>query len=101
MQSKWTFRGPLLATGMLAVALLFATSTSSPSYCLEAVDFDASLPLSHPTNRCALQASNSLSWYSWLVGGSGDGSMHFLDLLELLSRDSTPAPHYQPPQDLD
>ncbi|TAA46878.1 hypothetical protein [Corallincola spongiicola] len=56
----------------------------------ESITFDASLPVSHPANRCSLQnkASNE-SWWAWLAGDSRSAEYHFIDLLELLSRSNT------------
>ncbi|MBW8190013.1 hypothetical protein K0504_03115 [Neiella marina] len=57
--------------------------------CESGVSYDNALPSSHPTNQCAIAASNpSTSWYGWAIGSSRSTSFHFLDLLELLSRDS-------------
>ena len=47
---------------------------------------DTRLPLSHPKNRCALQQQNDVSWASWIAGHNQGVEFHFLDLLELLSR---------------
>lgn len=57
--------------------------------CEAGVSYNNALPSSHPTNQCALASSNpSTSWYGWATGSSRSTSFHFLDLLELLSRDS-------------
>lgn len=48
--------------------------------------FDTSLPVSHPQNRCAVGTKQDVSWASWLSGNGQGIQFHFLDLLELLSR---------------
>lgn len=59
------------------------------NHCIAKVEFDKQLPVSHPQNRCALnQNDNKVSWLSWLVGGADSYQFHYLDLFELLFRDS-------------
>ncbi len=53
---------------------------------------DASLPASHPQNRCA-----DVSWTAWVSGRSQSNQMHFMDLLELLYGHA-PAPEIAPTQ---
>jgi hypothetical protein len=67
--------------------------------CAENIAFDHRLPLSHPTNRCALKQNDRVSWSSWVTGRSSSYQFHFIDLLELLSRvtDSQPS-NQKPPQ---
>lgn len=59
--------------------------------CDAGVELDNSLPLSHPANRCASGQKSAVSWLSWLKGGSQSVQFHFLDLLELLSRQVDPS----------
>ena len=55
--------------------------------CPDQVAFVNQLPMSHPINRCAsAQAVTEVSWSSWFAGHSNTSQTHFLDLLELLSR---------------
>lgn len=54
--------------------------------CSANVTLDASLPMSHPVNRCATQQSTGVSWVSWFTGSSATKQFHYLDLLELLTR---------------
>ncbi|MEI8649397.1 hypothetical protein P4S73_18325 [Paraglaciecola sp. Hal342] len=42
--------------------------------------------MSHPINRCAKEQVDVISWSSWVSGNSTSYQMHFIDLLELLSR---------------
>ncbi|WP_088331387.1 hypothetical protein [Lacimicrobium sp. SS2-24] len=49
---------------------------------------DTRLPVSHPQNRCAMGNKQDVSWSSWLSGKGQGMQFHFLDLLELLSRNS-------------
>jgi hypothetical protein len=42
--------------------------------------------MSHPINRCAKEQADVISWSSWVSGNSTSYQMHFIDLLELLSR---------------
>ena len=56
--------------------------------CSETASFDHELPMSHPINRCASDQQTSVSWSAWFSGRSNSGQFHYLDLLELLSRDS-------------
>ncbi|WP_115717191.1 hypothetical protein [Gallaecimonas mangrovi] len=41
--------------------------------------------LSHPSSKVE-EPDTQLSWGQWLIGRSGSVQMHFLDLLELLTR---------------
>ena len=55
--------------------------------CPDQVAFVNQLPMSHPINRCAsAQVVAEVSWSSWFSGRSNTSQTHFLDLLELLSR---------------
>ena len=56
--------------------------------CSDTASFDHELPMSHPINRCATERNTSVSWSAWFSGRSNPGQFHYLDLLELLSRDS-------------
>jgi len=51
-------------------------------------EFNASLPASHVRNQCTEEQVGQVSWLSWVSGGSQSYQFHFLDLLELLSRDA-------------
>ncbi|GGA63787.1 hypothetical protein GCM10011369_01460 [Neiella marina] len=58
--------------------------------CEAGVEYNNALPSSHPTNQCALASETpSTSWYGWATGSSRSTSFHFLDLLELISRNSS------------
>ena len=54
--------------------------------CSANVELNATLPMSHPINRCATQQSAGVSWVSWFTGSSATKQFHYLDLLELLTR---------------
>lgn len=54
--------------------------------CSAKSEFNNSLPMSHPVNRCATQQSTGVSWVSWFTGSSASKQFHYLDLLELLTR---------------
>ncbi|WP_417761181.1 hypothetical protein [Shewanella sp.] len=47
-------------------------------------EYNAALPSSHPSNRCANQ-QQELTWRSWFSGKSRSGQFHFIDLMELLN----------------
>ena len=56
--------------------------------CADGVEYDHSLPRSHPANQCALaEVQEETTWVNWALGGSRSTTFHFLDLLELLSKD--------------
>jgi hypothetical protein len=63
--------------------------------CSQGVAFATELPMSHPINRCASAGVAQVSWMSWVSGRSNSYQFHFLDLLELLSR-NTEAPKNKP-----
>lgn len=54
--------------------------------CSPGITFANELPMSHPINRCASANVEQVSWMSWASGRSNSYQFHFLDLLELLSR---------------
>jgi hypothetical protein len=56
--------------------------------CAADVQPDLSLPMSHPVNRCALNQNKGVSWLSWFSGRSKSSQFHYLDLLELLTRNN-------------
>lgn len=49
----------------------------------KANNYNADLPVSHPSNRCSNESSD-LSWTGWLAGESQTNQLHFIDLFELL-----------------
>ncbi|MDP5129699.1 MAG: hypothetical protein NWQ54_02370 [Paraglaciecola sp.] len=63
--------------------------------CSQGIAFETQLPMSHPINRCASASVAQVSWMSWVSGRSNSYQFHFLDLLELLSR-QTEAPKNKP-----
>ncbi|WP_139326897.1 hypothetical protein [Shewanella sp. UCD-KL21] len=79
----------LFSTSALILVAYFAMSETEPALqaqqcdCSDDVTYNASLPSSHPTNRCAVDSDN-VSWGSWVTGNSRSSQFHFLDLLELL-----------------
>ncbi|WP_235594719.1 hypothetical protein [Paraglaciecola hydrolytica] len=79
-----------LGGSALTVALVFAqvpqNSGSVFCSCANDIGFAAELPMSHPINRCASEQVAEVSWSSWFHGHSNSYQFHFLDLLELLSR---------------
>lgn len=80
-----------LGAGAMALSLAFAQLPQSIDTqfcsCPDEVAFVNQLPMSHPINRCAsAQVVAEVSWSSWFSGQSNTSQTHFLDLLELLSR---------------
>ncbi|AZG71884.1 hypothetical protein [Shewanella livingstonensis] len=80
----------VFATSALALLLsqiLMTTerhsANSKACVCSSSTNYNASLPSSHPTNRCAEQ-SNDVSWGNWVTGNSRSSQFHFIDLLELI-----------------
>ncbi|GGB44408.1 hypothetical protein [Shewanella inventionis] len=80
----------VFATATLALLIsqvLMATentaSNTQACVCDNNNSYNASLPSSHPANRCAEQ-SNNISWSNWVTGNSRSSQFHFIDLLELL-----------------
>ncbi|MCL1143550.1 hypothetical protein [Shewanella gaetbuli] len=51
--------------------------------CKADVEYNTSLPSSHPNNRCALE-DHDVSWKNWITGNSRSNQFHFIDLIELL-----------------
>lgn len=77
----------LLATAQVKVPAGLAFCDCAPG-----TQMDTSLPMSHTINRCALSQSSGVSWASWFSGSRGSKQVHYLDLLELLSRNSDTDP---------
>ncbi|MDN4503950.1 hypothetical protein QX776_16175 [Alteromonadaceae bacterium BrNp21-10] len=75
-----------LVVASLSAFTLQAREGLATCACANNVKIDKSLPMSHPTNRCANQQTSEVSWSSWILGNGHNGQFHFLDLLELLSR---------------
>ena len=89
-KSLFTLTGVSLS-GLVTVAILSVSQVSSDErsvFCgnLENIVLDQELPVSHPTNRCATEQSQGVSWSAWFSGRSSSYQFHFIDLLELLSR---------------
>ena len=86
------------AAGATLLLMVFMVPAAQQEYvqsygscnCDSGIELDNSLPLSHPTNRCAIGQQQDVSWLSWLKGGNQSVQFHFLDLLELLSRHAEP-----------
>ena len=82
----------ILSSAFVAVFLsaftLHAREGLATCACSNNVKIDKSLPMSHPTNRCATQQTSEVSWTSWFLGNGHNSQFHFLDLLELLTRNS-------------
>ncbi|WP_340678335.1 hypothetical protein [Paraglaciecola sp.] len=79
------------STLVVAIAIAFSqVSSTNPGTvfcsCPSGLAFATELPMSHPINRCASEQVAGVSWLSWLSGQSNSYQFHFLDLLELLSR---------------
>ncbi|MBE1300940.1 MAG: hypothetical protein GJ680_13660 [Alteromonadaceae bacterium] len=81
----------MLLSGALVALLSFASVTEHETLamcgCVSQASIDTSLPLSHPQNRCAINKENGVSWSSWFIGAKSQ-QFHYLDLLELLTRNS-------------
>ena len=77
----------VLSTALVAV-LSFAGDMEQQGFCSCPAnsEFDKTLPMSHPINRCATQQTSGVSWSSWFTGSSATKQFHYLDLLELLTR---------------
>jgi hypothetical protein len=78
-------------TSFAAVAMLSFSQLSLQSkseFCgnIEPVVIDHDLPVSHPTNKCAADHSQGVSWSEGFTGRSSAYLCHFIDLLALLSR---------------
>jgi hypothetical protein len=71
---------------VIALAQVPTNSGALFCSCSSGVVFAAELPMSHPINRCAAEQVAGVSWLSWFSGQSNSYQFHFLDLLELLSR---------------
>ena len=79
-----------LAGSAMAVAVAFAQVPEHVGgifcSCPSGLAVTTELPMSHPINRCASAQIAEVSWSSWIRGQSNSYQFHFLDLLELLSR---------------
>ncbi|WJG10006.1 hypothetical protein [Aliiglaciecola sp. LCG003] len=79
-----------IASSCLLVSLVAAhiSLEQSADFCanIERGQYEVSLPMSHPLNRCAAGQSKNVSWTNWFSGRSPSYQFHYLDLLELLSR---------------
>lgn len=90
MYRKLPIHAALLSGVLLAVLATAQWQGADDDFfcgCEPSLVLDTSLPLSHPSNRCALKPQSQVSWRSWLTGKSSSYQFHYLDLLELLSRD--------------
>lgn len=80
------------ASSALLVVVAFANLSepreSEFCSCSAGMTFATDLPMSHPINRCASSQVSEVSWSSWFKGQSKSYQFHFLDLLELLSRNT-------------
>lgn len=81
---SWGIASILFAAGAIAAG----QNGFAACDCASDVEPDLSLPMSHPVNRCAFNQTKEVSWYSWFSGKSQSGQFHYLDLLELLTRNS-------------
>ncbi|MGX9461095.1 hypothetical protein ACWXWU_07590 [Shewanella sp. A14] len=71
---------------LLSQVLMVTESNSAESkacVCNSTNNYNANLPSSHPSNRCAEQA-NDVSWGNWVTGNSRSSQFHFIDLIELI-----------------
>jgi hypothetical protein len=79
----------MVTTSTLVVLISFAFSSSAKQSidqacaCDTDVNYNASLPSSHPVNRCATK-EHDVSWKNWISGNSRSSQFHFIDLIELL-----------------
>lgn len=79
----------MVTTSTLVVLTSFAFSspakqnTDQACACDANVNYNASLPSSHPVNRCAVK-EHDVSWKNWISGNSRSSQFHFIDLIELL-----------------
>ena len=83
-------------TALMLVAYVAMSDTeqalqSQHCDCSDNVIYNASLPSSHPNNRCAIDSEN-VSWGNWVTGNSRSSQFHFLDLLELLHSNDNSKP---------
>ncbi|WP_026376903.1 hypothetical protein [Aestuariibacter salexigens] len=92
MNRKSIFKTSALAAVLVGVVTIGQVAESEEDNALcqasGSFAFDHSLPMSHPVNRCAAQQENGISWLTWFSGRSSSYQFHFLDLLELLSRNT-------------
>ncbi|MBD1387938.1 hypothetical protein IC617_00710 [Neiella sp. HB171785] len=95
MALKYWLSGSALAATVVVAGFAYQGQAQSVTGllscdCEAGVEYNNALPSSHPTNQCALATHNpSTSWYGWATGSSRSTSFHFLDLLELISRNSS------------
>ena len=86
---KTLVTGSLAAVAMVTLVSFAEVKQDEGSMicsCATQIEFNHSLPMSHPVNRCASSQNTGVSWTSWIFGRSPSYQFHYLDLLELLSR---------------
>ncbi|WP_416307073.1 hypothetical protein [Neptunicella sp. SCSIO 80796] len=89
------FKISVITSALVLVALVSFSSLPANKELVSCVCSDATfnnrLPQSHPANRCAkqLDEESGVSWMSWIFGHGNSIQFHYLDLLELLSRNSS------------
>ncbi|WP_166424364.1 hypothetical protein [Paraglaciecola sp. 20A4] len=88
--------GAFALVAMLAVGKTSVSNETLFCSCPQAMAFDHGLPMSHPINRCAKVQADVISWSGWVTGNSTSYQMHFIDLLELLSRYADESDDLQP-----
>jgi hypothetical protein len=74
-------RRTLLSVALLAIVYLLPTSSSPDAISILTQQDD-----SHASQKITAE---EVSWFTWLTGNSGSARFHFLDLLELLSRNNS------------
>ena len=90
-----TFKKLLTIAGSVSIALVAVAQLPEDEglalcNCPDGLKIASELPMSHPINRCAAGnvTASEVSWSSWFTGHSSTSQLHYLDLLELLSRHS-------------
>ncbi|MBF7073766.1 hypothetical protein ISG33_10190 [Glaciecola sp. MH2013] len=72
----------------ICVALSLPTVTTTNFACLSNIaDNEVTLSSSQSQQICE-QTSTKLNWLTWIMNKTDSNQFHFLDLLELLSKDS-------------
>ena len=84
--------GAFALVAMLAVGKTSMNNETLFCSCPESLAFDHALPI----NRCAKEQADVISWSGWVTGNSNSFQMHFIDLLELLSRYAEETDDLQP-----
>lgn len=76
------------SAALVASTTALITDQEGQAFCTEDqyVEFNKTLPMSHPSNRCTAEAQARISWTSWLSGRASTSQFHYLDFLELLTR---------------